>query len=462
MNNDLTFIKEICKVFEEDEEEKYLDYTDPYVLNRMLKIDAVRYILRREKKSKVDDPYLEKVYENMDEDEREEIRKLVLKKIKIKNRTKAKIEREKKQREYLQQQEKISKDRESRDITKKIKALFAEELLDKNKEYIDRKINSINNIISQNAEKTTINTNMEALMYLKKNNFFKYELNKEFKCVFFDNNMAWASKDPNSGEVRYFSKNPETKEFFYLDIINIVEIIYDCSFAYGFLKTMKILNIATREEEWKEVEREKYRHNIEVTEFAELKMQVEYPLLYLLIKKQLPILDRLNNIGQARIVTMEESVEGDAIFFSSYAYIAKYLGLSKQYIEKSINIFVLLELIVKVPESKVPKHLLNRANEEAQKRCWNKINFYTIPLWNNTVLRNAENMARKLRFNKISTSSISIKKVREVFGEEMVNKVYENTKGNVEKIAQIKDIKKQYSKQVIENIENIEDETIPF
>lgn len=459
MNNDLIFIREICEALEDDED-KFLDYNDLYILDKLLKIDAVRYILRKEKKSKVDDPYLEEVYENMDEDEREEIRKIVLKNIKIRNRTKAKIEREKKQKEYLRQQEKISKDRKSRDITKKIKALFAEELLDKNKEHIDRKINSISNIISQNTEKTTMNTNREALLHLKKNNFFRYELNKEFKCVFFDSNMAWISKKPKSGEVRYFSKNTETKEFFYLDIINIIEILYDCSFAYGFLKTMKILNIATREEEWKEVEREKYRHNIEVTEFAELKMQVEYPLLYCLIKKQLPILDRLNNIGQARIVTMEESVEGDAIFFSSYNYIAKYLSLSKSYIEKCINIFVLLELIIKVPEEKIPKYLLNRANEEAQKRGWNKINFYTIPLWNNTVLRNAENMARKLRFSKISTSSISIKKVREVFGEEIVNKVYENTKENVEKIAQIKDIKKQYSKQVTENIENIEDETI--
>lgn len=461
--DDLIFIEEICKALEE--EEKYLDYTDPYILDKLLKIDAVRYVLRREKdKIKSTDSNLEEIYESIDEDEREEIRKNILKNIKIRNRTKAKIEREKKQKEYFKQQEEINKERKGRDITKKIKALFAEELLDKDKESIDRKIKSIINIISQTAEKTTMNTNREARLHLKKNNFFKYKLNEEFGCVFFDNNMAWISKDPSSDEIRYFSKNQETKEFFYLDIINVVEILYDCSFAYGFLKAMKILKIATREEEWKEVEKEKYRHNIEVTEFAELKMQVEYPLLYRFIKKQLPILDRLNNIGQARIVTMKESVEGDAIFFSSYSYIAKYLGLSKQYIEKCINIFALIELIIIVPEEKIPKHLLNRANAEAQKRGWtNKITFYTIPLWNNTILKNAQHMAMKLRFNKISTDSISLEKVEEVLGKEMANKIYGNTKEDIERIAEIKDIKKQHLQQVIENIEeDIKDEAIPF
>ncbi len=437
------------------------EFLDPIAdIEYLCKIEAVLYTLRKERnENKIDNKYLEEVYMDMEDYEREKIRQSILKdamvrKIKI-DRKKIKKEKEKKQKEYFEYQKKIKEDRKNRDITKKIKALWGEELLDEPNIKIKRTF-TITNIISENVKNTTFYSNTMALNYIRRNNFFKFKIGQEFLCEIVEGNIGWIGKDAETERVRYFSKNPETGKFFYLDIIDLVQMELKCSFVYAFLKVMELLKIKTEEEEWKKIQTEKYRNNIKITDNASYNFKISYPNLYKLIGKQIKVLEKLNAIGFYNIRTLMERVGEDAIFFSSYQYVADFLDVSKSSVAKAVNLFATLGLINIINENKIPPHLLDRAKKEAKDKGWkNLVTYFTIPYYSTKVLRDAEEIAKQLRENGITVRNISIKTLEEAFGEEMVQKVFPNTKENTEKIMEIKNMKKQYWEQIEEKVKEM-------
>ncbi|KXZ39462.1 hypothetical protein SAMN05661008_00351 [Alkalithermobacter thermoalcaliphilus JW-YL-7 = DSM 7308] len=426
----------------------------------ILEYEAVFYMIRKERnKSTRENQTLEDVYKYMDKHRIAELREEINKEIKTKKlkieRMENKKKREKEQAEYLQKIKEIKEDREKRDITQiiKEKALsWGENGLLKERFEVKRTFSYIN-IITQNTNNIRLFSNKMAINHIRRNNYFKYEIGKEFECELIENNIAWISQDETSEVIRYFTKNKETGEFAYFDLIDLIQIELGCNFLYALREAMEALNIKTEEEEHRNMNVRKYVNNIEIIEGIDFRFMLQYPNLYKLIGKHFYILEKMNTIGIGNIRTKVESLGNDAVFFSSYQYIADFLNIkSKTTVANAINMFALLGLITKVENSNIPSEMMDRAKKEAKARGWkNLITFFTIPLYTERILRDAEAMAGRIIENKITISNISIKRVEDAFGEEIAERVYGNTKKNTEKIIEIKNYKKNGEEQMLKS-----------
>ena len=185
-------------------------------------------------------------------------------------------------------------------------------------------------------------------------------------------------------------------------------------------------------------------------------MQIVYPNLLKLAKKHLNVLQKINDIGVANIATIEESVDRQAVFFTSTDYIADFISCNKSNICRSVNLLATLGLIRKVQEKDIPAHMLERARENVGAKKINLISFYTVPNFNKQLFLRAEEIATELINNKINAQKITCSSIEEVFGMEFANNIFGNNKERTKAIE-----KKKVSK--IENITlSVEENEIMF
>lgn len=436
---------------------KDLDVLHDY--ETIMEYEAVFHMIRREKNENIrKNQTLEDVYKYMDKHRIAELREEINKEIKTKKlkieRMENKKKREKEQAEYLQKIKEIKEDREKRDITQiiKEKALsWGDGLLEER--FKIKRTFSYTNIIAQNTNNIKLFSNKMAINHIRKNNYFKFEIGEEFKCELIENNIAWISQDETSEVVRYFTKNPQSGEFAYFDLVDLIQIELGCNFLYALREAMEALNIKTEEEEHRNMNVRKYVNNIEIIEGIDFRFMLQYPNLYKLLSKHFYILEKMNTIGIGNIRTKVESLGNDAVFFSSYQYIADFLNIkSKTTVANAINMFALLGLITKVEENEIPSTMIERAKKEAKERGYkNLVTFFTIPLYTEKTLARAEAIAKEVIRNKITISNISIARVEKAFDSETAERVYGNTKENTRKIVEIKNMKKQGEEQMIES-----------
>lgn len=160
----------------------------------------------------------------------------------------------------------------------------------------------------------------------------------------------------------------------------------------------------------------------------------EYPVLYKRIKSKILKLNALLDVA-IRNVYDGNDYNGKPVFFCSYKELEKVFGTtSPESISKTINLFALLSLINKLPEDKIPEHMLNKAKHLAALKGHKKLpNHYMFSDFGYS-LEDSELKAIKLKNNNFSMKGMSREWVLRTFGVEVANEVYpqykfENEKG---------------------------------
>lgn len=420
------------------------------MLDNKIKKELLHYITKKdngEKLQKFEQDYFEKILSGMSEAEISGLKIINLKEAKTKkikesvNSTK-KIN-EKKRKEFLIYKKAYEADKLKRDITKTKTVELKNSLKNLNDDmYYKIEKNIIDNIIEE-LEIKSFKNNSEAMEYLTTTNVFKTNLNKTFKCFFEENNGAWLSQNPKDNKVYYFSKY-ENGDFMYLDIINIIEILYNTTFTIALTMLINKFDIKTEEEGWIKMQKERILWNIIQIESAEMSIKNNYPNLYKVVNKHLYILEKMQNICQANLRGLDYSVDGDPIFYASNRYIASFFSKSVATISASVNLLTVLGLIKKVKIDDIPENLLDKAKTEANiKKQDNLITFWTISDLNVRVLVEAEKRATMLLANKCNANNLNMLVVNRIFGEKVKNEVYENTEENIKKVMFLNHYKKE-------------------
>lgn len=282
-------------------------------------------------------------------------------------------------------------------------------------------------------------THYEAVNEIARLNFLPYfglELprNDYFQCLFIKGNDAWYSMDLKTGYYRYFTRDSETGVTYGLNFFDVMEIAYGYDFLHARKHITRSLKILYKEGEWEMMQELKYLQAMTIVEKAETTIKKDFPELYKYIKRFLPVMQKLLNIGITSIRGKDWSVDDESVFYSSSSFIADYQAdafkdMDRTTVNRAVNIFSTLGLLKKEKEEDVPHQLLQRAKMRSGEYAnFNTINFYTIPMFDHLLLKQANERVIKLREHKVASKEVSRKKVVEVFGEEYAQKVYGDEK----------------------------------
>lgn len=270
------------------------------------------------------------------------------------------------------------------------------------------------------------------------------EVNSNFECKLIQDSFAWISKADN-GHYRYFSRPKEGGKVVGLDFIDLAEILYGKTTSDTINLLVKDLGIKFVESIWIGEQNQKYMSNLTLIHRFNRDLKVKYPELYEIIKEHLKVLETLNVIGNINIKNQEYSFNGESVFFSSNSYIADFLGTyTKSTINKIVNLFAVLGLIVKIPEAEIKAQLLHESKMISKRRhLGNIISYYTIPSFLN-VFEEANERAKILLAHNIKYHNINKRKIQYIFGENFANKIY------------VQEIQKNKSDKVVDMIEDLE------
>jgi len=377
----------------------------------------------------------------------------------------------KKQKEYRQMMEEADKNRKYTTITiaekKKLAQNFKEEERINYKRILEKRLSLL-----QKSEEIIMATLDNVYDYICKVNLvsilkFDVELGCDFSCIFYEGYRA--SINQQNGCYKYFTKTADNNTRIVLGLVDIVEIIYNCNFAQATIIICNMLNIKADKVNWMIDQEGKYQSNIELIRKNEYKLKIEYPALHKYINKHLYLLAELNRIGQEHIMSLNESVGEESVFFVSARFLQKILekkGYRKKLaiITSTINMFCVLGFINKVQGNLIPDHLRERAVEERKKAGMNfMVSFYVIPKITEEALEAAEDKSNLLKGAKVSATMVSQDTVRMVFGEEEWKTIYANTyywadaikdkkKEAKEKEAKEKETKEKESQKVYEEV----------
>lgn len=271
---------------------------------------------------------------------------------------------------------------------------------------------------------------------------FKKEIDEEFEDDMYiyklkilkNNKLMFIS--PNS---IFFNKNEKAridKTNMCLTVIQLYKLINRINYYQKTIEYLcKELNIKIigREMEIKMDERAKIINNLEVLENLE-----KYEYLYKFIKKNKFVLKALQLIALNNSYKSLEAKNDDLIFLSTSTYIHNYLQniaeeiknenteekvkvLSTNYIRKILLAYKILGLINIVEPTQNLIKMQNKNNLHN-----NSLLYFVMPLYNNSVLINADDIAKKLLDNNITTANITQKKVNEILYNIKIEKEKDN------------------------------------
>lgn len=296
----------------------------------------------------------------------------------------------------------------------------------------DELIISYASIIRKSEETIVCTTREAATTELMLFNYFKVELKTEFDCIYLKTNKAWVSES-HDGKHRYFSKNKETSDYFSLSIVDMFRILYNCDFSKALSAAMLFTNIETEEIKWQDEQKEKYAYNLNLLTLN-IETLEKYSNLSRFITSNLSVLEYLNIIGMSRVHSIQNKVDGENIFFSSISHISKKFDATDSYVSKIVNMYAVLGLLCKVSENKIPEYLYSRAKDEVKNKKWKcLVTFYTVPLYAENVLKEANRRAGILYQKKIRIANISDKSIQETLGREIADEVFGNSRLQLQK-----------------------------
>ena len=289
---------------------------------------------------------------------------------------------------------------------------------------------------------------------------------QNFLCPIMANNLASINYD-KEGNWRYFTRDGKSTEGYVLGIIDIVEIVYNLNYFQAVSKLCDMLLINVENDKWFKNQLARYSENKKFICKSELEMSQIYPVLFKYIRRHLYLLEELNTYGANSVTSEEKSVNGADIFFLSSRYLEKRLevqGIKKSYtnINKLLNMFTVLGLVIKVPLNQVPdryqketnKFLMIKSSEvvkdyQLSKKHCHPISFYQIPLMTPELLFEAQRRVFRLKAAGIKATGVIIsnKDLKKTIGDNLHDSLFK------EKIAFVKGIEKakKYKKELEEN-----------
>lgn len=348
-------------------------------------------------------------------------------------------------------------------IGNKEKVLLAKALRENN-QYKNLFESNYNNIICKVEQNITVNTYKDAVSVLDKINISDFfGLNKEngknFQCSIIKDNIASINCNKRTGKYKYFTKNRNNGITYFLNIINLYELVFNVNYYKAITDLCKITKINIKEGQWRMSQLEIFTNNIIAIENASEEMKYRHPSLYKYIKNYLPLLEKFNCLAIANVRTLKETVNNDLVFFASVRYLQEYFNNEKDAstINRTINMFAALGLVKKVHISKLPKELKQNALKNKQKDK-HAVTFYQIPELTTDLLIEAEKRVMKLNKNKITAANISTFNIKEVLGVRIFNSVFSDTVAKTSKIYNVK----QENKLYIVKKDDEDDEDFPF
>lgn len=176
----------------------------------------------------------------------------------------------------------------------------------------------------------------------------------------------------------------------------------------------------------------KINYNLELISNNTL-LAKKYEYLYKIIKKRTRYLYHFINYSRDKIVNYRR-LGGNHIFFVSNRYLARrYKGHSSTW-NRNINIFVLLGLINKhyvnsISPGMVTRKAIRLQKEKSKKLNVNKdtikpINFYTIPLFDDDLLKQANDIAKVMIDSNFRVNGFNKIWIIKTFGVSKANKVF--------------------------------------
>ncbi len=121
-------------------------------------------------------------------------------------------------------------------------------------------------------------------------------------------------------------------------------------------------------------------------------------------------------------------IDGKLFFWGSYNKLMEICNINKnkpKTLSQSLILFALLDLLIKLPQDKIPEKLLNEAKHISAKYNLKKLtNFYMFQEYGVLTLSAAEKIAKNLKDNNISLVGISREYVLRTFGLEEADKVF--------------------------------------
>jgi hypothetical protein len=319
--------------------------------------------------------------------------------------------------------------------------------------------NNISNKIAYDIKLRFYKDAIKWLMHVNLITFLGIEVQpgKNFHCGLIKGNIASVNFDSN-GYWRYFTRNRESTEGYVLGIIDIVEIIYHLNFYQAVTKLCEMTLIDVEEGKWLILQKRRYLNNISNLHIADKEMAVQYPILYKYIKRHLYILKELNSLGISTLTNNEKSIDGIDIFFISTRFLEKKLnskGIKKSHtnINKLLNMFFTIGLVLKIPLNKAPQRLQEEAkkfqkikasevvkNNEFGKKACHPISFYQIPAMTDNVLQEAERRVICLNKCRIKATGIIItdNRLKEALGIDIFNSLFKEKEGFIKIIEKAK------------------------
>lgn len=256
----------------------------------------------------------------------------------------------------------------------------------------------------------------KSFRHLKLSLFLKEyrEPNQYYPCMLIKENFSWISCD-EKGEYRYFSSKPNGRVFVF-DILDLIQINYKMNYKdlIEFFRSNLSIDIKN---EFLRAESEKYLENME---FIKVAMESN-PGFKNILKNKEDIYFELNSIGLENLFSRTLTHGEDAMFFASTAYIDNRLRnkYSVSTINKVINMFSTIGLVVKIQEHEIPLEF----REGNVRKVQNFTSYYSIP----NLKENIDECLKKvavLNENNLNYYNLTKKQVLEVFGDKVFSDVY--------------------------------------
>jgi len=163
----------------------------------------------------------------------------------------------------------------------------------------------------------------------------------------------------------------------------------------------------------------------------EEQLEKEYPFLHQIIKRRLHFLTTLIEYSREKIVSPLARKKGNYYFFASSRYLATKYFSSYNTWNRNISIFCTLGLLNKVKtDNRMTERKTTRETKALAKRMdidhekLSPINFYTIPIYNNELLTEANRKAEVLLDNNFRTNGFSKFFLIKVFGQEFADTIF--------------------------------------
>lgn len=253
--------------------------------------------------------------------------------------------------------------------------------------------------------------------------FFKgvSALDKPFECLLVKGRHAWIHKN-DKGHYRYYSR--KNTSIFSFDIIDLLSIFRNES-------KNQVLNFIQEKWEvdgftpWYAEQKQKYDDNRKL--LNEVKQNKDkYPYLHKIVKKHWGFIEILNDFASEKIMGQDNAVHNQSVFFISNNYLKEtyFPDRSISTVNNLINLFCVLGFMSKVPKEQLPKALLKKAEVYFKvKKVNNYTSYYLMHNWED-VIDGAELRAKILFDNRIYYHRITKKVIKELFGEDFMEKIY--------------------------------------